>query len=207
MKKNAFAGVAAVLAGVVVAGMAGGCGSLLPKPPAAAARYAVPVGTLPEAEGPEAGAGERWAVGRVRASREAMGFAIRAVDEESGRAAFYGGGELVAPPEELVARQLRKAIAAAKPKAVVGDASMAGRGTGATLVEAWIEEFRLARKGEEWSFRLDVAVYVTGPDGETAVRRATAEVPVALEGGKEPAAKAVMAAIGAAVGTVWQGEP
>lgn len=203
MKKNAFVVAAAVLGGVAVLGLAGGCGSLLPKPPAAAARYAVPVGTLPEAEGPEAGAGERWAVGRVRASREAAGFAIRAVDAESGRAAFYGGGELVAPPEELVARQLRKAIAAAKPKAVVGDASMAGRGTGATLVEAWIEEFLLAREGEAWSFVMDATVYVTGPDGETAVRRATAEVPVASEGGKEPAPKAVTAAIGEAVGAVW----
>ena len=120
----------------------------------------------------------------VGEARREGGCAIRAVDEESGRAAFYGGGELVAPPEELVARQLRKAIAAAKPKAVVGDASLAGRGTGATLVEGWIEEFRLARKGEEWSFRLDAMVYVTGADGETTVRRATAEVPVASEGGR-----------------------
>jgi len=179
-----------------------GCASLLPRGTPPAPRYVVPDVALPDPAAPDAGKGETYVIGKVRASRDADGRAIRTVDAATGRSAYFSGGELVSPPEILVARQLRRAVAASRPGAVVCDASLAPSGAARTLVECWIEEFRLVRKDGAWSFAFDALLYETPPSGETSCRRVASEIPVALESGREPSATAVMAAIAKALAAV-----
>ena len=151
--------------------LAAGCGSLLPEGAPPARRYALADAPLPKPASEDAGAGETWVVGRVRAARGADGRALRVVDETTGRSAFYGGGELADTPEALVASRLRRAIAAARPKAVVADASLAPTGAERTLVECWIEEFRLVRRADGLVFRFAATLYTTPPGGAAASRR------------------------------------
>ena len=200
MKSFDFMAVAAI---ALALPLAQGCISVLPEGVPSAPRYAVPDAEPSEPAAPDAGKGETFVVGKVRASRDADGRAIRAIDSATGRSARFTGGELASPPEVLVARHLRRAIAAAKPGAVVCDASLAPSSANRTLVECWIEEFRLVRKGGAWSFAFEAMLYETPANGETSCRRATAEIPVPDESGKEPSAPAVMSAIAKALAELW----
>ena len=195
--KNDYRALTAAL--VLALPLAQGCASLLPRGAPPAARFVVPDAPPPEPAAPDAGKGETFVVGKVRASREADGRAIRTVDAATGRSAFFSDGELVSPPEAVVSRHLRRALAAARPGAVVCDASLVPSGAARTLVECWIEEFRLVRKDGAWRFAFDATLYETPPSGETACRRVTADIPVAAESGREPAAPAVTAAIAKAL--------
>ena len=196
MKTTSHALAAALLLALP---LAQGCASLLPRGAPPAPRYAVPEAALPEPAAPDAGKGEIFVVGKVRASRGADGRAIRSVDAATGRSAYYSGGELVLPPEAVVAKHLRRAVATAKPGAVVCDASFVPSGAARTLVECWIEEFGLVRKDGAWNFVLDAMLYETPPSGETACRRIEAEIPVSAESGREPEVTAVTAAIAKAL--------
>ena len=186
---------------ILLALLSAGCISVLPEAKDAPPRYDV---ALPDAPGTSStkdasDSGRLFIVGRVRASDEASGHAIRTADLETGRTGRLTDGELALSSEAVLGAFLRARLAKRHPGAIVCDASVAPRTGARTTVDAWIERFRLEKRNEAWFFTARIRILTSAPDGSVTVEDASPSVPVPTAKGARPTAVEAVQAISKAL--------
>jgi hypothetical protein len=181
-----------------------GCISVIPEQKHAVPRYDV---SLPDAP-PAAATGDKAATpavfvsGRVRASDEALGRAIRTADLTTGKTGILTDGELARTPEAIVGAFLRNRLSARHPGAIVCDASVAPRQGAKTTTEAWIERFRLEKKDGVWSFVARIRFFTETPDGTMKVLEASPSVPIETADDARPTAADAVRAMSKAFASI-----
>ena len=182
-----------------------GCISVIPEQKHAVPRYDV---SLPAAAPDSVATAEKAAspalfvTGRVRASDEASGRLIRTADMSTGRTGILTDGELARTPEAIVGAFLRARLAAAHPGDIVCDASVAPRSGDRTIVDAWIERFRLEKRDGTWCFTASIRIVSTAPDGSVTVVDAAPSIPVPTHDGARPTAAEATRAISSALALI-----
>ena len=182
-----------------------GCISVIPEQKHAVPRYDV---SLPDAPPASAAVGDKAATpavfvsGRVRASDEALGRAIRTADLTTGKTGILTDGELARTPEAIVGAFLRNRLSARHPGAIVCDASVAPRQGAKTTMEAWIERFRLEKKDGAWSFVAHIRFFTESPDGTMKVLEATPSVPIETADDARPTAADAVRAMSKALASI-----
>ncbi len=182
-----------------------GCISVIPEQKHAMPRYDI---SLPDAPPASAATGDKAATpaifvsGRVRASDEALGRAIRTADLTTGKTGILTDGELARTPEAIVGAFLRNRLSARHPDAIVCDASVAPRQGAKTTTEAWIERFRLEKKDGAWSFVARIRFFTESPDGTMKVLEASPSVPVETADDARPTAADAVRAMSMAFASI-----
>ena len=182
-----------------------GCISVIPEQKHAVPRYDV---SLPDAPPASAATGDKVATpavfisGRVRASDEALGRAIRTADLTTGKTGILTDGELARTPEAIVGAFLRNRLSARHPGAIVCDASVAPRQGAKTTTEAWIERFRLEKKDGAWSFVAHIRFFTESSDGTMKVLEATPSVPIETSDDARPTAADAVRAMSKALASI-----
>ena len=182
-----------------------GCISVIPEQKHAMPRYDV---SLPDAPPASAAPGDKAATpavfvsGRVRASDEALGRAIRTADLTTGKTGILTDGELARTPEAIVGAFLRNRLSARHPGAIVCDASVAPRQGAKTTTEAWIERFRLEKKDGAWSFVAHISFFTESPDGTMKVLEASPSVPIETADDARPTAADAVRAMSKALASI-----
>ncbi len=182
-----------------------GCISVIPEQKHAVPRYDV---SLPDAPHAAAATGDKTATpavfvsGRVRASDEALGRAIRTADLTTGKTGILTDGELARTPEAIVGAFLRNRLSARHPGAIVCDASVAPRQGAKTTTEAWIERFRLEKKDGAWSFVARIRFFTETPDGTMKVLEASPSVPIETADDARPTAADAVRAMSKALASI-----
>ena len=182
-----------------------GCISVLPEQKHSVPHYDVSLPDAPRALAATADKAATPAVfvsGRVRASDEASGRAIRTADLTTGRTGILTDGELARTPEAIVGALLRNRLSARHPGAIVCDASVAPRQGAKTTTEAWIERFRLEKKDGAWMFVAHIRFFAESPDGTMKVLDATPAIPIPTENGARPTAADAVLAISKALASI-----
>ena len=182
-----------------------GCISVIPEQKHAVPRYDV---SLPDAPPASAAIGDKAATpavfvsGRVRASDEALGRAIRTADLTTGKTGILTDGELARTPEAIVGAFLRNRLSACHPGAIVCDASVAPRQGAKTTTEAWIERFRLEKKDGAWSFVAHIRFFTESPDGTMKVLEASPSIPIETADNARPTAADAVRAMSKALASI-----
>ena len=182
-----------------------GCISVIPEQKHAVPRYDV---SLPDAPPASAATGDKAATpavfvsGRVRASDEALGRAIRTADLTTGKTGILTDGELARTPEAIVGAFLRNRLSARHPGAIVCDASVAPRQGAKTTTEAWIERFRLEKKDGAWSFVAHIRFFTESPDGTMKMLEASPSVPIETADDARPTAADAVRAMSKALASI-----
>ena len=182
-----------------------GCISVIPEQKHAVPRYDV---SLPDAPPASAAIGDKAATpavfvaGRVRASDEALGRAIRTADLTTGKTGILTDGELARTPEAIVGAFLRNRLSARHPGSIVCDASVAPRQGAKTTTEAWIERFRLEKKDGAWSFVAHIRFFTESPDGTMKMLEATPSVPIETADDARPTAADAVRAMSKALASI-----
>ena len=196
---------ASTLVPVATALLLAGCISVIPEQKHAVPRYDVSLpdaSPAPTATAEKAAAPAAFVSGRVRASDEASGRAIRTADLATGRTGILTDGELARTPEAIVGAFLRNRLSARHPGAIVCDASVAPRTGAKTTTEAWIERFRLEKKDGAWTFVAHIRFFTESPDGALTVRDATPSVPIETADDARPTAAEAVRAMSKALASI-----
>ena len=181
-----------------------GCISVIPEQKHAVPRYDVSLPDAPAsaATGDKAATPAVFVSGRVRASDEALGRAIRTADLTTGKTGILTDGELARTPEAIVGAFLRNRLSARHPGAIVCDAAVAPRQGAKTTTEAWIERFRLEKKDGAWSFVAHIRFFTESPDGTMKVLEASPSVPIETADDARPTAADAVRAMSKALASI-----